>query len=370
MGFYGANTDQLIEQARQCKRRGEQALTTMEDTERVVTSVEWTGPDADQFQETFRGLRAQWSTAIDGLHGSAESLATHAAEQDAVSDPTGSIDSSRYDGLVGGEFLDWSDVINGGERVSDIWRDPVRAGDPDNALGERYTEKNPDWDPSDIDTSEEAIKDEVMQQGQLGDCWFLAGLMAVQQTDPGLLADNITPKGDPPGSDGWTVKLYVDGEWKDVSVSPDDLGEKGARNADSNQPGVLSVYEQAMINASDGRASAVSADTPANGLEMITGKPAAESDTVFQPSFDDFKQAIDDGRPVTVMTDPIKPIGPAHNELVAAHVYQVSGYDASTGEIILTNPHGPNATSQYEVRVKPDDPRFQFDIFMTGIGES
>ncbi|WP_138774501.1 C2 family cysteine protease [Brachybacterium timonense] len=210
-------------------------------------------------------------------------------------------------------------------------------------------------------------------RGALGDCWFLAGLMAVQQTDPKLLSDNITPKGSPPGSDGWTVRLYVDGEWRDISVAPSDLGVNGARNAKNGEPGVLSIYEQAMINSVDGRASAVSADTPAKGLEIITGQRARESDTLGQPSFEEFKQAIDEGRPVTVMTDPIKPIGPNSSELVSAHVYHVSGYDESTGEIILTNPHGPGPGDRpapgYEVRVKPDDPGFPFDIFMTGIGE-
>src|SRR5690606_3645950 len=108
---------------------------------------------------------------------------------------------------------------------------------------------------------------------------------------------------------------------------------------------------------------------PAAGLEMITGESARESDSIGQPSFDEYKQAIDEGRPITVMTDPMKPIGPARDDLVAAHVYQVSGYDEETGEIILTNPHGPNGSTTYEVRIDPDDPMYATSIFMTGIGE-
>ena len=69
------------------------------------------------------------------------------------------------------------------------------------------------------------------------------------------------------------------------------------------------------------------------------------------------------------MTDPLNPIGPGSDDLVSAHVYQVSGYDESTGEIILTNPHGPNGGTEYEVRLDPDDPRYATSIFMTGIGD-
>lgn len=47
---------------------------------------------------------------VDGLDGAAESLALHAAEQDAASDPNGNLDSSRYDVLVGGE---WALVASG-----------------------------------------------------------------------------------------------------------------------------------------------------------------------------------------------------------------------------------------------------------------
>src|SRR5690625_7427368 len=43
------------------------------------------------------------------------------------------------------------------------------------------------------------------------------------------------------------------------------------------EPGFMSVYERALINAHEGRPSAISADTPAAGIEMITGRSTQTS---------------------------------------------------------------------------------------------
>ena len=369
MTFWGSNTEEMVELARRFRDGDQQLRVTTEALQTAVATAGWVGPDADGFRDRWEQCRQQLSQTGDHLGSTAEHLAFEAAEQDAASDPTGRIDPADYDGMLGGQFLDWSDVINAGERVGDLWRDRVEAGDADSPLGERYTDAHPDWDPSSVDIDQAGIEESLVDQGSLGDCWYLAALMAVQSTDPGQLAENISGVGEPPGADGWEVRLFVDGEWQDIAVSPDDLGTKGTVDGHSGDPSWATVYEMAMINAHDGRPSAVWADTPAAGLEMITGKSARESDTLGQPSFDEYRQAIDEGRPITVMTDPLLPIGPARDDLVSAHVYQVSGYDESTGEIILTNPHGPRSSNPYEVRIDPDHPAYATSIFMTGIGE-
>lgn len=368
MAFWGADTDALIEQGRHC-RTGEQSISGLaERLAGVIGAVAWTGPDADAFRDQWQRVSTDLVDAAGDLGSTAEFLGLQAAQQDSASDPDGSLDAGRYDGLVGGSF-GWSDIINGVEQVSDLWRDKVTT----ESMGGSWKSTHPGWKPEDVPLDVDSIKNAQMQQGQLGDCWYLAALMAAQKTDPKLLADNIKPQGQPPGSAGWTVKLYVDGAWKEVPVSPDQIANQGAKSAAPNGTyhdagiGFMSIYEQAMINECGGSPSGVSADTPAHGLEMITGRPAQESDTVGQPSFAQYKAALDAGQPVTVMTDPIKPLGD-NGQLVGAHVYQVSGYDEKTGEIILTNPHGPHASSQYQVRVKPGDPAFYTSIFMTGVG--
>src|SRR5690625_5859209 len=67
-----------------------------------------------------------------------------------------------------------------------------------------------------------------MQQGTLGDCWFLAAIMSAQQTDPGQLAENIAARGSPPGADGWEVELFIDGQWESITVSPEVVTNDGA----------------------------------------------------------------------------------------------------------------------------------------------
>lgn len=373
MPFMGADTDALIELGQRCRTGERRTDELTEVIAAMVAGVSWTGLDADTFREGWERARARLAETAGMLGGAAEHLGMQAAEQDRTSDPEGRIDADRYDGLVGGSSL-WSDIINGAERLADPFRDRVTT----ESMGGSWKDSHPDWKPEDVPLDLASIKAARMQQGTLGDCWFLAALMVAQQTNPQLLHDNITPQGDPPGSAGWKVRLYVDGAWKDVEVHPDQIATQGAKSSateagtgyDDAGIGFMSIYEQAMINEAEGRPSAVSADSPAGGLEMILGPDAGirESDTLGQPSFDEYKRAIDEGRPVTVMTDPLDPLRD-DGQLVAAHMYQVAGYDEATGRITLVNPHGPHAASQYEVWVDPGDPSFYTSIFMTGMAD-
>ena len=368
MNFWGADTEQVLDQARALRTGDERVTALREALDPVVASVAWAGVDAEAFRERWQGCSTRILEVAGQLGSGAESLAREAAQQDAASDPNGRVDPEAYDDLLGGES--WSDVINFFDRAGDPFRDTVDT----ESLGGSYADGNPDWAPEDVGTTEAEIRAAQMQQGTLGDCWYLAAIMSAQQTDPGQLAENITALGSPPGAEGWKVDLFIDGQWEPVAVSPDEITNAGAMQAQGDsrgdgEPGFMSVYERALINAHEGRPSAISADTPAAGIEMITGRSTQTSSLGIQPSFDEYRAAIDADQPVTVMTDPILPLGPASDDLVAAHVYQVSGYDESTGEIILSNPHGPNSASEPEVRVDPSSPGFAMDIVQTGIGE-
>ena len=375
-GFLGADPEELIALGQRMERYGLRLQTLGDELGAAVRAVSWHGPDA----ESFRGdasARVLTSLADEStrLEGGGRDLFRHAAQQDAASSVDGRGDSARYAELLGGES--WSDVINWAQ---DVWEktpfdDPLTIDD----LGGRYVDspEGANFDPEDVDLSPEAIADQRMRQGSLGDCWLLAGLMATAQSDPQFLADNITLRED--GT--WDVTLYENGEPVVVNVAPDQIArdgarvetmtgteaEKGENRWANDEIGYMSIYEQAAINHLGPDYESVIADTPAAGLELITGAEASSSDILSwggQPSIEQLETALGEGRPITVMTDPIKPFD---GDLSSAHVYQVTGVDHDAGVVILSNPWGDGASMKGEVEV-PLDVFYGNKIVMTGVG--
>src|SRR5690625_7193507 len=100
--------------------------------------------------------------------------------------------------------------------------------------------------------------------------------MSAQQTDPGQLAENIAARGSPPGAGGWEVALFIDGQWESITVSPEEITNEGAMQVRGDtrgdgEPGFMSGDERALTSAHEGRPSAISADTPAAGAEVVPG---------------------------------------------------------------------------------------------------
>ncbi|GAA1728532.1 C2 family cysteine protease [Brachybacterium phenoliresistens] len=367
-GFLGADTDQLIGAGETMEQRGVRLEEIGEALSAAIARASWTGPDRDRFCESFEAsVLPLIREASVRLGTGARALYRHAAQQDLASSADGSIDSARYAELLEGES--WSDIINWAQ---DAWEktpfdDPMTIED----LGGRYVDspEGAGFDPADVDLSAEAIGSQVMRQGTLGDCWFLAGLMAAAQSDPEFLARNITLRED--GT--WDVTLYEDGEPVTVTVSPDELVRDGARVDndgsgnfwDDDEIGYMSIYEQAAINHLGPDYESVIADTPQAGLELITGAGANGSDILGgQPSAEDLHRALETGAPITVMTDPIMPF---RGDLASAHVYQVQSVDPETEEVVLVNPWGDGAGKPHLVTV-PMDFFYGNNIVMTGVG--
>jgi len=367
-GFLGADTDQLIGAGETMEQRGVRLEEIGEALSAAIARTRWTGPDRDRFCESFEAsvLPLIRDSSVR-LGTGARALYRHAAQQDLASIADGSIDSARYAELLEGES--WSDIINWAQ---DAWEstpfdDPLTLED----LGGRYIDspEGSGFDPADVDLSAEAIGSQVMRQGGLGDCWLLAGLMAAAQSDPDFLARNISLRED--GT--WEVTLYEDGEPVTVTVSPDQLARDGARvdgDGDANtwyddEIGYMSIFEQAAINHLGPDYESVIADTPQAGLELITGAGADGSDILGgQPSAEDLQSALENGAPITVMTDPIMPF---RDDLASAHVYQVQSVDPETDEVVLVNPWGDGAGKPHLVTV-PMDFFYGNNIVMTGVG--
>lgn len=370
MAFLGADVQALLACARRMDQHGSRLREIADELAARVGAATWIGADAESFRER---VDAKARTGLDDaavrLSGGAHDLARHAAEQDLASSADGTIDAAAYTDLLGGESI--SDIINW---FQDVWADspfddPLTIDDLDG----RYIDsaEGAGFDPADVDLSPEAIGSQVMRQGAIGDCWLLSALMATARTDPAFLSRNIVLRED--GT--WDVTLYEDGEPVVVSVSPDQLVRDGARVQDHGSDetsqqdsiGYMSIYEQAAINHLGPDYESVIADTPGRGLELVTG--ADSEDVSFldlngQPSLARLDEALRDGRPVTVMTDPIMPFD---GDLSAAHVYQVDAVDTEAGEVVLINPWGRDGGKPYEVRV-PMDMFYDNNIVMTGVG--
>ena len=88
--FYGADTEQLREQAGACLRGSGTLRDLIGSTSALVGSVEWTGPDADAFRERWQSVvRAQLTERADALRARADDLQAQAEEQDGASDGDG-----------------------------------------------------------------------------------------------------------------------------------------------------------------------------------------------------------------------------------------------------------------------------------------
>lgn len=369
-GFLGADVEQMLAWGLRTRAAGERLGDLAVEITGALDSTRWEGRDAEAFRELAEsGVLTSLRGAGSGLDLCAQELGLHAAEQELVSDVDGHIDGAPFAELIGGQGF-WSDTINGIQDIGNWFGEPLTIDD----LGGRFidTPEGQNFDPADVDVSAEAIASQTMRQGGLGDCWLLAGLMSVADTNPEFLAENITLRAD--GT--WDVTLYEDGEPVTVNVSPEQLAADGARVDDdgpgnqwSNDPlGYMSIYEQAAINHLGPDYESVIADTPGAGIELITGTSASD-DTFLggNPTIEEFETALAENRPITVMSDPIYPW---RQDIEAAHVYQVQGIDPVTGELILENPWGNTGEgaddSPHIVRITIEE--YNANFVMAGIG--
>jgi Calpain family cysteine protease len=200
-----------------------------------------------------------------------------------------------------------------------------------------------------------------VNQGDLGDCWFLATLAEVALQDPSAIESMITNNHN--GTYG--VRFFVDGEAEYVTVNralptasePLDWAN-GSKllfaNGADGQPLWAELVEKAFaqlnaepdaihgkelddaINAYKG----ISDGHPRDALVEITGQ---DSDT-FGPAklvsdAAEIGTAFDSGEEAELFLGDL-PEGYHSHDLVGNHVFEVVGYDASTESFTLHNPWG------------------------------
>lgn len=199
-----------------------------------------------------------------------------------------------------------------------------------------------------------------VNQGYLGDCYFLSSLGEVALQDPAKIENNITNNGN--GTYG--VQFYVNGQADDVTVN-EQLPVMGGgyqwangsplEFANGTTDNWVGLYEKAyaqlnaQTNAPHGAALNAASDSYAgidlgNGsaLTLITGQAEApsslysgESSTTLSSILASTASAFNSGEEVTMSTS-----ATSNGNLVASHMYMVTGINAATDSLMIHNPWG------------------------------
>lgn len=191
-----------------------------------------------------------------------------------------------------------------------------------------------------------------LNQGQIGDCFLLVGLLGLMNSDDGdrFLQDHIRWDG---ASGTYVVTLYRDGEPVDVTV--DKIYGKGARIGAEDRASVAALYEAAI--AKEFGSDYLDGGHPEDAMEKITGKESHSVGEGFWPwskkSVDDARKALEDGE-IAAIYSPTdgdhdehltveRPDGSRSTEdvtIVAGHAYQIERIE-SDGDVWMRNPWGP-----------------------------
>jgi hypothetical protein len=195
-----------------------------------------------------------------------------------------------------------------------------------------------------------------VRQGEVGDCYYMAGLSAVAKQNPNKIRQSVVDLGDGTYAvqflRGGRARYYrVDGDLPVLNGNPfyADLGHGGST--------WVAIMEKAFAYGRffDGGTYAVIDGgriwEPYEFLGLqnfeIWGNNATETLQMLQ------HQVLDLGRAVTVSTPDVDP--PAGLHVVKSHVYSVDYVNWSSGYIVLRNPWGQDYYNGFQTDSNPND---------------
>ncbi len=195
-------------------------------------------------------------------------------------------------------------------------------------------------------TWKEAIQPGDVQQGRLGDCYFLASLQTVAQKDPEAIANMIHENGQ--GADGrhtYTV-TFPGAKNQPITVDQPNVYEDSvtAQNASGLWTNVLELAHREIT----GKNMHDNGGYPTDALELLTGRQAVQS-KIDQMKGDTLKDILnisnDSNILATACTAKTTTVTDASGNTVdieAPHAYSIVGYDEKHGLVTVSNPQGLN----------------------------
>lgn len=335
-GFYGADIDQLRALAKSMSQQSDRMTALYAELGQMLARAPWDGRDATRFRAAWdREHRPALNRVAAELRSQARQLALNADQQAQAS---GSADASADGSARGGK---------GG---------PDRSGRPDsNPPGDPgpLDPHHPDVPvPGDVRKDPDAGNPADIRQGQIGDCWLLAGIGSVAQmleregkVDE-FLAEHLRPVGDPPTH--WVVTLYQDGKPVEVTVEAKST-EGGVRGGDG-APNWLSIYERAAAEQRGGSYEDIDGGFSDDAMKLMTGKSSNRDGELDLQAIED---KLNSGQAVSVGSEGVKdddfdwfwePAEVNRTDVVPNHAYIVTGVKTNgDGEkvVVLANPWGP-----------------------------
>ncbi|WP_017557358.1 C2 family cysteine protease [Nocardiopsis baichengensis] len=181
------------------------------------------------------------------------------------------------------------------------------------------------------------ISSDDLNQGALGDCWWLAGIGAVADQDPGAIKRMIREN-----ANGTYTVTFGDGS--QVTVTPD-LVVNSNNSAAFSDPGGEGVLWPAILEKAyamkEGSYGEIEGGWPKDAMETVTGEDAGEI-PMWMVEEDMLSTIMDEGSPVTVTTPGDKKNShyelESGDELAGNHAYVVK--EIKDGKVTLYNPWG------------------------------
>ncbi|MDN5688141.1 MAG: C2 family cysteine protease [Brachybacterium sp.] len=185
------------------------------------------------------------------------------------------------------------------------------------------------------------------RQGRVGDCWVIAPMLAIHETDPRRLPSLLSAE-----DDGTvTVRLpAVDAPIRvDRQMPVAASGTFVAARRDGANPGWVGVLEKAVAAHVAGGYTALQRGVARFGLELLLGLRVR---TLLRlPSAAQILAWRQEGRAITASTHPLSSLLPTtHGPLPRSHVYAVVGADAVSGHVRLRDPTRPERVLVVDAR--------------------